>query len=174
MSYDIYKFLDELVRRDITKLARQNAYFGAGAIAGGIEFLGACLDSHSITTEGQSAARFCNAINTLFPSNYHPFSRLSPFKQNQKPQHDLYTSLRCGMAHVCRPQGVFLTASLKDANKDGHHHLKILSRGSKTGPLIIVEQLINDFDSAVLALTTRLKHNFPSKLNGHILEVWDS
>jgi hypothetical protein len=174
MSYDIYKFLDELVRRDITNIAHQNAYFGAGAIAGGIEFLGACLDGYAIEEQGKSAARFCNAVNTLFPGNYRQFSRPSPFTKNQKPPHDLYTSLRCGMAHVCRPQGVFLTASLDQAASDGHHHLKVLSRGNKSGPLIIVEQFIADFDLAVLGLISRLRINLPAKLNGNILEVWDS
>jgi len=176
MSYDIYEFLNKLVREGIIDLTNHNAYFGAGAIAGGIEFLGACLDEHAFDVERQSAARFCLALNELFPSKYRPFSRQHPFAKENKPEHDLYTSLRCGMAHVCRPQGVFLTGSIKEANRDGNSHLEILELGKKQGPLIVVEQFAQDFDKAIEKLIDRLQRgdDLPPKLSGNILEVWNS
>lgn len=175
MSYDIHKFIEEIVQKELPKMALTNAYFGAGIIAGGIEFLGACLDSHPIAQEGKSSARFCLAINELFPKTYHQFSRLAPYNRAKKPTHDLYSSLRCGMAHVLRPQGVFLTGSIKEAHDDGNEHLQILSRSGKDGPLIVVEQFASDFVAAAKQLQTTLKATpLPAKLQGSILTVWQS
>ena len=148
MSFDIQRFLEQIVEKDLPKMAMENAYFGAGIIAGGIEFLGACLDSHPIIEERKSAARFCLALNELFPAKYHQFSRPAPYTKAQKPAHDLYTCLRCGMAHVLRPQGVFLTGGIKEATDDGNAHLQVLTRNGKSGPLIVVEQFTADFGAA--------------------------
>ncbi|MES2438552.1 MAG: hypothetical protein V4584_05785 [Verrucomicrobiota bacterium] len=175
MSLDIYQFLDSMVKKELPDLAMKNAYLGAGIIAGGIEFLGACLDSHPIAVQGKSAARFCFAVNELFPAGYHQFSRLAPFTNATKPTHDLYSCLRCGMAHVLRPKGVLLTGSVSEASGDGNSHLEILSRGGNDYPLIVVEQLAADFVAAVDALEVRLKSApLPQKLEGDFLTVWPS
>jgi hypothetical protein len=174
MSFDIYKFL-EMVKKDLADLAMQNPYFGAGVIAGGIEFLGACLDADPLADEGKSAARFCLALNDLFPNSYHQFSRPAPYTKNVKPPHDLYTCLRCGMAHVLRPQGVLLTGTIQEANGDGNMHLQILSRSGKDFPLIVVEQFVKDFVSAVTTLENRLRTApLPAKLAGNVLTIWPS
>jgi len=175
MSFDIHRFLDEIVAKDLPNAARHNAYLGAGVLAGGIEFFGACLDSHPIGVEGQSAARFCHALNTLFPSAYHPFSRRAPHTKDLKPEHDLYSALRCGMAHVLRPQGVFLTGGIAEATADGNAHLQVLKRDGKIGPLIVVEQFIIDFEDAVKRLRMQLQPGpLPAKLQGNFLKVWPS
>jgi hypothetical protein len=175
MSFDIHHFLEHIVEGEIPKMAMQNAYLGAGIIAGGIEFLGACLDSHPIAKENESAARFCMAVNQLFPAAYHQFSRKAPYTKAQKPAHDLYKSLRCGMAHVLRPQGVFVTGSIKEAAKDGNTHLQILTRSGNSGPLIVVEQFVADFVGAAEQLQTTLRAApLPPKLQGNILRVWPS
>ena len=175
MSFDIHQFLGHIVETELPRIAMQNPYLGAGIIAGGIEFLGACLDAHPIAMEKQSAARFCVAVNQLFPSAYHQFSRPAPYTKAQKPTYDVYTSLRCGMAHVLRPQGVFLTGSVKEATGDGNAHLQILSRSGKSGPLIVVEQFVADFVGAAKQLQTALRAApLPMKLQGNILTVWSS
>lgn len=175
MSLDIHQFLDEMVIKEIPRLAMVNHYYGAGLIAGAIEFLGACLDSHPIAEERKSAERFCHAVNELFPPSYLPFSRQPPYTNAVKPTHDLYTCLRCGMAHVLRPQGVCLTATLEEARTDGNAHLDILNRSCKTMPLIIVEQFKNDFIAAAEELQRRLKAApLPQKLQGDFLTVWPS
>jgi len=175
MSFDIHQFLGTLVKGDLPKLAMHNAYYGAGLIAGAIEFLGNCIDQGDVDVDGRSARRFCMAINELFPAQYHPFSRPDPYDRTVKPTYDLYSSLRCGMAHVLRPQGVFLTGSIEEATNDGNTHLQILTRDGVSRPLIVVEQLVNDFKDAVDALETRLASSgVPAKLSGNILTVWDS
>jgi len=80
------------------------------------------------------------------------------------------------MAHVCQPQGVFLTGSIKEANRGGNSHLEILELGKKQGPLIVVEQFAQDFDKAIEKLIDRLQRgdDLPPKLSGNILEVWNS
>lgn len=174
MSLDIHNFLNSIVKKDLPDLAMKNAYLGAGIIAGGIEFLGACLDSHPISVERESAARFCNAVNDLFPKAYHQFSRKAPFTKAMKPTHDLYECLRCGMAHVLRPQGVLLTGYIAEADEDGNKHLQIISRGGKDYPLIVVEQFVADFVAAVDELEKRLKGGaLPTKLKGDFLTVWE-
>jgi hypothetical protein len=173
MSFDIHKFLEQIVERDMPDMAMKNAYFGAGLLAGGIEFFGACLDSFPIEEEGKSAARFCLAINTLFPAAYHAFSRPAPYSKAQKPTHDLYSSLRCGMAHVIRPQGVFLTGTIAEAAGGGFHHLQIIAPGGKAGPLIVVEQFAKDFVGAAQQLQKQLRASaLPAKLQGNIITVW--
>ena len=175
MSYDIHKFIRDILKVQLPDLAMQNAYFGAGILAGGVEFLGACLDAHPIAEEGKSAARFCSAINELFPRDYHQFSRPAPYTKVLKPAHDLYSCLRCGMAHVLRPQGVLLTGSLAEAGADGNRHLQILNRGGRDVPLIVVEQFKLDFIEAATGLEKRLAAApLPAKLQGNILTVWPS
>ncbi|HEY5892176.1 MAG TPA: hypothetical protein VIT91_03000 [Chthoniobacterales bacterium] len=175
VSFDIHRFLEEIVETELPKMAMQNAYFGAGILAGGIEFFGACLDAHPIPEEKKSAERFCLALNTLFPAAYHPLSRPAPYTKNEKGTHDLYTSLRCGMAHVLRPQGVFLTGGIAEATVDGNSHLQILTRDGKSGPLIIVEQFAADFVAAAKQLQAQLcSAPLPQKLAGDFLKVWPS
>jgi hypothetical protein len=69
MNQDIFKFINGTVKQDLPNLAKKKPYLGSGIIAGGIEFMGACLDSHPINHEGASASRFCLAINELFEQN---------------------------------------------------------------------------------------------------------
>jgi hypothetical protein len=175
MSFDIFRFLDEIVKKQLPDLAKKNTYFGAGLIAVGIEFLGACLDDCPLDAEYKSASRFCLAVNELFPKPYHQFSRPHPYKDKDKPAHDLYSCLRCGMTHVLRPQGVVLTGSVNEASLDGNTHLQILSRGVKDSPLIVVEQFVADFVVAATELQSRLRGAaLPEKLAGDILTVWPS
>jgi hypothetical protein len=175
MSFDIHTFLDDIVGKQLPELAMNNAYFGAGIIAGAIEFLGACMDNEPLAAEGKSAARFCNALNELFPSEYHQFSRSAPFDKNRRPVHDLYSALRCGMAHTLRPRGVLLTGTTEEAIRDNNTHLEILHRGGKDYPLIVVDVFVADFKLAVANLQIRLRSvPLPEKLKGDVLTVWKS
>lgn len=175
MSFDLHNFLASIVKKDLPDLAMKNAYFGAGIIAGGIEFLGNCIDADPIDAEGKSSSRFCHALNELFPNEYHQFSRPAPYTRAVAPVHDLYSCLRCGMAHVMKPQGVLLTGSIEEAAGDGNRHLQILTRSGRDYPLIVVEQFVADFVKAVESLESRLGSvPLPEKLQGNILTVWDS
>jgi hypothetical protein len=175
MSLDIHKFIEQIVKTDLPKFAATNLYLGAGVLAGGIEFMGACIDSHPVAVERQSAARFCLALNEFFPTSYHKFSRPAPYTKAVAPTQDLYSCLRCGMAHVMRPQGVLLTGTTREAKADGHTHLKILNRGGIDRPLIVVEQFSKHFVAAVTKLQKRLKASpLPPKLQGDFLTVWPS
>jgi hypothetical protein len=175
MSLDIHQFIENIVLKDLPELASTNRYLGAGVLAGGIEFMGACIDSHPIAVERQSAARFCLALNEFFPAKYHKFSRPAPYTKALAPVHDLYSSLRCGMAHVMRPQGVLLTGTTAEAKVDGHTHLKILNRGGQDRTLIVVEEFAKHYVAAVKKLAKRLKASpLPPKLQGDFLTVWPS
>lgn len=117
MHQDIFNFINTL-KRQIPDIIKVNPYFGVTLIANGIEFIGACRDRYKISAKGKSCSRFCRAINEYFPVSYHQFSRKKPYGKTETPKHDLYTSLRCGMAHILRPQGVFLTTR-DEAFNDG-------------------------------------------------------
>ena len=173
MSFDIFQFIERFVKKEIPDLATHNAYLGASILAGSIEFFGACLDTFPIAEESKSAARFCLAINELFPPEYLPFSRPAPFSKKLKPVHDLYTCLRCGMAHVLRPQGVSLVGSIGEAAANGHKHLDIVRPNGKDRPLIVVEQFRLDFVAAATELEKRLMAvPLDPKLQGDFLSVW--
>ena len=172
MSQTILQFIDGTVATEIPNLASSSPYLGAAIIAGGIEFLGACLDAADISDDGLSAARFCLALNELFPADYRQYSRVAPYTKHQKPTHDLYSALRCGMAHVLRPQGVSLTTSV-EASALGLTHLQLVTRGSVSQPLIVVDQFITDYRSAVTELKRRIEASpLPTKLQGTFLPVW--
>lgn len=77
-------------------------YFAFGTIAIGIEFLGNCMDSDGWNAKHLSKKRFDKAINTL-PS-------LTKYKDA-----NLYTDLRCGMAHMMAPNNSLLVANNEGA-----------------------------------------------------------
>jgi len=94
-------------------------YLGIGNISLGIEFLGACLDEYPFNKSGESKKRFKIGIEH-FLSKIDP--RYSKFNQRSSPYY-LYKNLRCGMAHVIRPQGKVHFTSRKESKSDGTKHL---------------------------------------------------
>jgi len=81
-------------------------YLGFGTIAIGVEFIGACFDEHPFHQERLSRPRFDQGIQRL--------ARIDPrYQQYNQPSspYFLYKFLRCGMAHVMRPQGPVLFSS---------------------------------------------------------------
>ncbi len=127
-------------------------YLSFGVMASMIEFLGACFDEEDFFKVGCSACRFRKAINEL-----DAFSAYRKYNKNDKYKYDLYTNLRCGMAHIGRPgKGVAFTdrTDLKDSNK----HLKICKMNDSTERLILVcEDLFHDLSKAATELLDKMK-----------------
>jgi hypothetical protein len=176
MHQNILHFLRGTVLVDLPDLAATKPYLGAAILAGGIEFLGACLDPYPLVEEDtrRSSARFCLALNELFPSAYHAHSRVAPYSKAQKPTHDLYSSLRCGMAHILRPAGVALTTSI-EAAEDGNSHLSIVTRDGQDLLVVVVDEFIGHYKGATKTLINRLETEppLPDKLQGAFLHVWE-
>lgn len=140
-------------------------YLGFGTLGCAIEFLGACIDSDPFREERVSRRRFESAIKTLFPAGYHPYA-------TKGSAYDLYSQLRCGMAHIMRPQGKVGFTTLAESKKDSTSHLQV---DSKTGKLVLVsESLLSDFKAAATALKTHMKAGaYLKKLSDDYLTVTD-
>ena len=92
-------------------------YLGFGTISSGIEFLGACIDDHPFSKPGESKKRFKLGIDH-FMSKID--SKYSQFNQESSPYY-LYKYLRCGMAHIIRPNGQVHFASRNRTNRNNIH-----------------------------------------------------
>lgn len=119
------------------------AYLSFGQVAMGIEFLGACCDSHPWRVEGESAARFRLGLTTYMAQVDNRYGNLNTGKN---VDYDLYSYLRCGMAHLVRPQGFFGLVGKGTADADGHVHLE-QDQASKKVVLVDVP-FFDDFKTA--------------------------
>ena len=82
----VKEFINQVFLNEYKRIIDQGFYYISFAlIALGIEYLGACLDSHDFDEEGLSKARFTSAINELFPQRYHEHAEA------------LYKDVRCGL-----------------------------------------------------------------------------
>jgi hypothetical protein len=101
-----------------------------------------------INEDGHSKARFNAAIRGLFDSRYVAYI------DNRDPRHDLYTNLRCGMAHVIRPQADIAFTHRRESQEEKTSHLQIVAG---TGKLVLVsEDLYEDFATAAGHLRDRM------------------
>ena len=92
-------FIDSVLVRDIATVIGSGAgYLAFSLIAQGIELLGALLDEQEFNDSNLSEGRFRTALRELFPRTYASHS-------TKGGEFYLYEDLRCGMAHVLRPQG---------------------------------------------------------------------
>jgi hypothetical protein len=140
-------------------------YLGVGQVAIGIEFLGACHDAHPFNVERQSRARFKLGID-------HYMARVNaryPSVNIKNTPQDLYTNLRCGMAHIVRPQGVVGVIDRGNGLSKGMQHLETFAG---TGQLIVFpETLFDDLAKACELLIKDLPSMPNPKLRGVFLPV---
>ncbi len=161
-------FIDTVLLGNIVKMIETDGqhYLGFGTLGCAIEFIGACMDSDPFDKKELSRRRFESAIKTLFPAGYHPHATES------KGGYDLFVQLRCGMAHIMRPQGKVGFTTLAESKQDGTSHLQV---ESNTGKLVLVsESLLSDFKDAVTALKTHMTAGaYMKKLSDDYLTVTD-
>lgn len=98
------EFIETELCDSIKQTMVNHPYFAFGAIANAIELLGNCMDPYDWNQTRLSKERFNNAIKT-FPS------------LKQYLNADLYSNLRCGMAHIIAPK-----SSLRLADKEGEYN----------------------------------------------------
>ena len=138
-------------------------YLGFGVVACGIEFLGACIDSHSFDAEGFSRQRFESAIKTLFDSKYHPYA-------NKGSEYDLFKHLRCGMAHVIRPQGKVAFTTQSESIIDNTQHLCVEKNTKKL--ILVSEAFYSDFAEACKKMKNHMSADaYPKKLSDVYLPI---
>jgi len=137
-------------------------YLAFGVIAVGIEFLGACQDTDDFGEEGLSRRRFEKGIDDFMAK---VDARYSIYNQKHSPFY-LYKHLRCGMAHIIRPQGGVAFISRSDAEKAGYRNLDPLSGGQVV--LMTAEGLYDDFAAACELLLAQL----PNKTGPKFTEIY--
>ena len=137
-------------------------YLGFGVVASGVEFLGACMDDHPMNEGGHSKTRFNEAIRGLFDTRYREFV------EPRDPEYDLNVNLRCGMAHVVRPQGKIGFTHRAESRRLGTLHLQL----SGSVLALVSEDFHEDFAKAASQLRDRMsKGEFKKGLTDGYLAV---
>jgi hypothetical protein len=138
-------------------------YLGFGTVACGTEFLGACMDDKPFDQQGLSRQRFETAITMLFDCRYHQYA-------SKGSEFDLYRHLRCGMAHIMRPQGKIAFTSHAESVLDKTQHLEV---HTELGKLILIsESFYFDFADACRKLKQDMSANrYSKKLTDEYLPI---
>lgn len=165
VNQNIDWFFDVVLFGNIHNLVTidEQHYLGFGVIACATEFLGACTDSQPFDKSGLSEKRFNSAIKNHFDSKYHQYlPRSSP--------HNLYKHLRCGMAHIIRPQGHVAFTTRAESVTDGTKHLAV---HQPTGKLILIsESFLEDFENAARDVKAKMSTGtFSKKLTDPYLPI---
>lgn len=135
MQMTIKQFIEKVLIKEIQQIqAYGHHYFSFLLIASGIEFLGACLDDKPFHKKGLSGSRFKEAIKKLFPETYHNYADC------------LYDNLRCGLAHVSKPNREIGLTHQADAVKFKTSHL--LQKTDKDQLILVSEKFFEDFEQA--------------------------
>lgn len=167
LDHTIESFIKTVLLKDVRRMTYECGlhYLAFGTIAVGIEFLGACEDLLPFGEPRQSAARFKAGIDAyMAPLDV----RYSTFNNPANPFY-LYKHLRCGMAHIMRPQGAVGFVSREGATKTGHTHLSTVNGGAAL--LMIAEDFYDHFEQACNALLANLSSKTDSKFRTVYLPV---
>ena len=139
----------------------ETQYLSFGNVAMGIEFLGACTDDKPFNQTGLSGARFKAGIET-YMKQVNPL--YSNYNDPAKP-YNLYKNLRCGMAHIIRPQGNIGLIGKAGAKHAGRTHLDLLNNQTI---LLTAEDFYDDFAEACQLLLADL----PSKMGAKFTDIY--
>ncbi len=142
--------MDETLVKGITVLqAKGFQYLSFGLIGTSIELLGFFFDGCPLEDDNQGRDRFNSAIDNLFLKISPKYKRTCPCKRRPHDDFCLYAGLRCGMAHIGRPQNKIVFTTREEAGREKHTHLD----KDPLGHLVLVaEDLRDDFVAAWNAL----------------------
>jgi hypothetical protein len=145
------------------------AYLSFGLIGTSIELLGCFFDEFPLEDEDHSRPRFNTAIDKLFVDIRPAYKRSCPCKGRRHDDHCLYKGLRCGMAHIARPQGMIAFTTRREAFAEKNNHL---GRNGKERLILVAEDLADDFVAAWDALKTKSTNGqTKKKVTDDFLEV---
>ena len=128
-------------------------YLSFGVMGSMIEFLGAFFDNEDFYKQRLSRDRFSKAIQSL--------TAFTEYRKFDNPQnlHDLYSNMRCGMAHIGRPNvGVAFTE--RGNPKEWDKHLQVCNVNDPNHPqrlILICEDLYFDITNGANELLNRMK-----------------
>lgn len=165
-GHDLKSFIETVLIKQLKCMAYtgDTQYLAFGNIAMGIEFLGACTDTHGFNVSGFSKRRFEAGIETYMKQ---VDTRYSAYNQPTSP-HFLYKNLRCGMAHIIRPQGSIGLIGKAGAQGAGYAHLDQTPSGTL---IMTAEDFYEDFAQACDLLIADLPSKTDAKFAGTYLPV---
>lgn len=167
-------YIKNVLAKDLGKMVFTPGlqYLSFGVMGSMIEFLGAFFDNEDFHTQGLSQKRFSKAIQSLIA-----FKKYREFDDPKNP-HDLYSNMRCGMAHIGKPNvGVVFTERANPEEWD--KHLQICNVNDPNHPqrlILVCEDLYFDITNGANELLYRMnakdssikKHSFDSYLNPNL------
>ena len=128
-------------------------YLSFGVMGSMIEFLGAFFDNEDFHKQGISRDRFSKAIQSL-----GAFTEYRKFDDPKSPN-DLYSNMRCGMAHIGKPNvGVAFTE--RGNPKEWDKHLQVCTVNDQNHPqrlILVCEDLYFDITNGANELLNRIK-----------------
>ena len=133
-------------------------YLSFGVMASMIEFLGAFFDNEDFYKQRLSRDRFSKAIQSL--------TAFTEYRKFDNPQnlHDLYSNMRCGMAHIGKPNvGVAFTE--RGNPKEWDKHLQVCKVNDPNHPqrlILVCEDLYFDITNGANELLKLMKAKDPS------------
>lgn len=121
------------------------------------------MDGLPFDLQGHSRQRFESAIKTLFDPKYYPYA-------DKGSQYDLYKHLRCGMAHIMRPQGKIVFADA-ERGADRSAHLQVLT-AMDNNLALVSEVFYTDFAEACKKMKQQMAAGaYPRKLTDRYLSI---
>jgi len=166
-GHDLESFIRTVLLKDIRRMVYDCGlhYLGFGTIAVGIEFLGACTDSDPWDISGKSRTRFAAGIDT-YMKPVDP--RYATYNDPSSPYY-LYKHLRCGMAHILKPQGGIGLTCRGDAQSTGLKHFDCVP--GRKAIVMTPEDFYDDFDQACQILLGDLRSKSSPKFTSVYLPV---
>ena len=166
-GHSLESFVKDVLLDDLRKMVYDCGlhYLAFGTIAVGIEFLGACTDADPWNERGKSKKRFSAGIDTYMDK---VDSLYAVFNADSSP-YNLYRHLRCGMAHILKPQGGVGLTCRSDAASSGMNHLDEIHGGAAI--VMTPEDFFDDFAKACGILLGDLPAKTESKFTDVYLPV---
>ncbi len=159
----IESFVRTILLGDLRCLTYDHHFLAFGPISVGIEFLGACQDEQEFGAERLSGKRFERGVED--------FMRLvNPLYSTYNRSFNLYKNLRCGMAHIMRPQGSISFACRQNTRCAGQNHLALIG-GSTL--ILVAEDFYDDFAKACELLLVELPRKTTRKFTDTYLPTWE-
>ena len=153
-------YIKNVLEKDLGKMVFTPGlqYLSFGVMGSMIEFLGAFFDNKAFHQQGLSQKRFSKAIQSLAAfTEYRKFD-------NSKSPHDLYSNMRCGMAHIGKPNvGVAFTE--RGNPKEWDKHLQVCKVNDPNHPqrlILVCEDLYFDITNGANELLKLMKAKDPS------------
>ena len=156
-------FLNQVVKNGLNTMIQSQLHYLSFAVMGSvIELLGAVYDFENFHQNGVSQKRFNQALQNI-PS----LTRYAPYTGKQVP-HDLWTNMRCGMAHVGKPGPGVVFTQRNDA-ACGNSHLRTAVFNGKTRLILVCEDLYDDIIEAIEYVCTQ-DANLKTRLNQSFMD----